>query len=136
VSQIRSIEARGLLGAIARGAKSAGADLLVALQAAYDSVATPGFRTGRVFISTSGSGQSASFLIPSELTADYSPTRVAAQYQEFIEIFNDLFSAGLITDGFDIDSCLAKMLEDARLQSVTRRRNDYSTARLAGGFSQ
>lgn len=134
MSQIRAIEARGLLDQIAQGAKTAGLDLIDAIRAAKSSVLTPGFRTGRVFVSTSGSGQSASFLIPTELTSHFEPTRIAAQYQEFIEIYLDAVTAGSITDESDVDADLAAMLHDDRLQTITHRQVDTTNIRIPGSF--
>lgn len=129
MAQIRAIEARGILDDIAQGAKTSALDLIEAIRAAKAAVLTPSFKSGRVYVSTSGNGQSASFLIPSAVSADFTPTRVAAQLQEFIEIYNDCVADGLITDASDVDADLAVMLADDRLQSVTSRRADFSSLR-------
>ncbi len=117
---------------IAQGAIKTGVDLIDAIRAAKSAILTPSFRTGRVFISTSGSGQSASFLMPSSLSADYTQTRVAAQMQEFIEIYNDAVAGGYITDASDVNADLAAMLVDDRLATVTRQRLDVTSIRFPG----
>lgn len=135
MAQIVAILARGLLGSIGRGAKSTTTDLIDALNAAADSVMTGGFKAGRVFVSTSGSGQSASFLIPSQFTAEFSPVQLAKQFQEFIEIYNDAVTNGLITDPSKLDANVAAMLLDDRLQTVDSRRLDITGIRFPGGYT-
>ena len=135
MAQIRAIQARGLLGSIARGAAAGTVDLIDALVAAYESVGTASFKSGRIYVSSSGNGQSHSFLIPSQFTASFSTERIAEQYQEFIEIYNDSVAAGLITDGTDLSADLAVMLADDRLQTVESRRLDISGIRMPLGIS-
>ena len=130
MAQIRAIEARGILDDIAQGAKSSGVDLIDCIRAAKKSILTNSFKAGRVYVSTSGSGQSHSFLIPSALTADFTPTRMAAQMQEFVEIYNDCVAAGLITDSSDVDTDAAVMMADDRLQTITERSLDLTAIRL------
>lgn len=132
MAQIRAIEARGLLDEIAQGAKATTTDLIDAIRAARAAVLSPSFKQGRVYVSTSGSGQSASFLIPSALSADFTPTRVAAQLQEFVEIYNFGVDQGLITDATALDDDLRVMLADDRLQTVTSRLNDFTCVRFPG----
>ena len=138
MAQIRAIEARGILDDIAQGAKAANIDLIDAIRAAKKSILTNSFKAGRVYVSTSGSGQSHSFLIPSALTADFTPTRMAAQMQEYVEIYNDCVAAGLITDSSDVDTDAAVMAQDDRLLTVTDRRLDLTGLRFPatsqGGF--
>jgi hypothetical protein len=134
VAQIRAEEAQSLLDEIAQGAKATTTDLIDAIRAAKSAVLTPGFRKGHVFVSTSGSGQSSSFLIPTELTAHYTQTLLSAQYWEFIKIYNEAVASGRITDATDVDSDLAAMLQDDRLQTVTRRRTDHTNIRFPSSF--
>ena len=130
MAQIRAIQARGLLNNLARAATAAGATLREALIAAQDAVLTGTFKQGRIFISTSGGGNSSSFLIPNSLTAGFSQERVAEQYQEFLEIYTDAVTAGSITDASDNATALAVMLADDRLQSVTARGLDLTALRF------
>lgn len=141
MAQIRAIEARGLLDDIAQGAKSSGVTLIQAIRDTKSAVLSSSFKQGRVYISTSGNGQSASFLIPSTLTSDYTPTRVAAQLMEFVEIWNNAVTNGQITNTQDTsdattDSNLAVMLADDRLASVTARRLDITGIRFPGTVMQ
>ena len=138
MAQIRAIEARGLLDDIAQGAIQSGVKLIDAIRAAKSAVLTPAFKTGRVFVSTSGNGQSASFLIPSTLAADYTPTKVAAQMMEFVEIYQSCIATkdangNTVTPVFaDTDSVatqLAGMMADDRLQGVTAQRLDITGLR-------
>ena len=115
MAQIRAIQARGLLGSIARGATANAVSLYDALVAAYDSVGTASFKSGRIYVSTSGSGQSHSFLIPSQFTSAFSPEKIAEQYQEFIEIYADNVAGGLITGSTTDAENLAVMLADDRM---------------------
>ena len=136
MAQIRAIEARGLLDEIAQGAINTGNDLITALRAAKSAVLTPSFKQGKVFINTSGNGQSASFLIPSAISSDFTPTRIAAQFQEFIEIYNDCIAQGLITDTSLTESDAAVMAQDDRLQTVTHQRLDVTGIRWPGSGVQ
>jgi hypothetical protein len=139
VAQIRSIEARGLLDDIAQGAIQSSVKLIDAIRAAKSAVLTPAFKTGRVFVSTSGNGQSASFLIPSTLAADYTPTKVAAQMMEFVEIYSDCIATKdangntitpVFADADPVQTQLAGMLADDRLQSVRQQQGDFSSIRF------
>jgi hypothetical protein len=130
MAQIRAIEARGLLDILASEAKSKNADLIDYLRAARNAIANNSFRQGRIYVSTSGSGQSHSFLVPSQLTADFTPTRIFAQFQEFVEIYNDALANGLITDASDADADAAVMAQDDRLYTVTDRRLDLTGLRF------
>ena len=130
MAQIRAVEARGLLDILAAEAKSKSSDLIDYIRAARNAIANNSFRQGRLYVSTSGSGQSHSFLIPSQLTCDFTPTRIFAQFQEFVEIYNDLFAAGVITDATDADTDAALMAQDDRLFTVTERSLDLTAIRL------
>lgn len=131
VAQIRAIQARGLLNYLARQAQAKSLSLIDALNSAQDEQLTPAFRSGRVFTSTSGNGQSASFQIPQLYTADYTPTKIAEQLQEFIEIYNDCLSFGLFVATDDLTTVqLPAMLADDRLQTVDCRRLDITNIRF------
>ena len=130
MAQIRAIEAQSLLDEIAQGAKATGSTLIEAIRAAKTALNSSSFKTGRVYVSTSGNGQSASFLIPSTLSADYTPTRVNAQMMEFVNIWNESVSGGLITNQADTDTNLAVMMADDRMQSITARQIDVSSIRF------
>ena len=135
MAQIKAITARGLLDEIAQGAAQTSVDLIDAIRAAKKQVYTSSFKQGRVYVATSGSGQSASFLIPSELTSDFSPVKVADQLQEFVEIYSDCVTGfggqvtPSITDATDVATDLAAMLADDRLQTVTHQRLDITSIR-------
>jgi len=132
VAQIKAITARGLLDEIAQAANAAAIDLIDAIRAGKRSVYSPSFKQGRIYVSTGGSGQSASFLIPNELSSDFSPVQIANQFQKFIEIYNDCVTAGLITDASATDADAAVMMQDDRLQTVTSRLNDFTCVRFPG----
>lgn len=133
MSQIVAIQARGLLRQIGRQATIGAMDLKEALEAAYDALVNSNFRAGRIFMSTSGNGQSASFIIPQQYTAAFAPDRLAQQFQEYIEIYDDSVANGLITDSTAIESDIAVMLADDRLQTVSARRIDITGIRFPGG---
>jgi len=132
MAQIKAINARGLLDDLAQQAKAGAIDLIDVIRAAKTAVQTNSFRAGRIYVSSSGSGQSHSFQIPQIYTADFSVVQIAAQYQEFVEIYNDNVGWGLITDASDVDSDLRVMLNDDRLQTVTTRRLDITGIRFPG----
>ena len=132
MAQIKAINARGLLDDLAQQAKAGAIDLIDVIRAAKTAVQTNSFRAGRIYVSSSGSGQSHSFQIPQTYTADFSVVQIAAQYQEFVEIYNDNVGWGLITDSTAVDADLAVMLNDDRLQTVTTRRLDITGIRFPG----
>ena len=127
-----AINARGLLDDLAQQAKKSDVDLIDVIRAAKSAVQSASFKSGRFYVSSSGSGQSHSFLIPSAYTAEFTTIMVAAQYQEFVEIYNDNVGWGLITDATDVDADLAVMLADDRLQTVNARRLDITGIRFPG----
>jgi hypothetical protein len=133
VAQIKAINARGLLDDLAQEAKAGTVNLIDVIRAAKKSVQSNSFRAGRIYVSSSGSGQSHSFQIPQTYTADFSTVQIAAQYQEFVEIYNDNVGYGLITTPTDADAVLAVMLADDRLQTVTERRLDITGLRFPQG---
>lgn len=132
MAQIKAINARSLLDDLAQEAKAANLDLIDVIRAAKKAVQSPTFRLGRIYVSTSGSGQSASFAIPQQYTAEFTPVMLAAQFQEFVEIYLFCVSQGLITDSTDADADAATMLADDRLQTVTERRLDITGIRFPG----
>jgi len=133
VAQIKAINARGLLDDLAQEAKAGTVNLIDVIRAAKKAVQTASFCSGRIYVSSSGSGQSHSFQIPQTYTADFSTVQIAAQYQEFVEIYNDNVGYGLITDATNADAVLAVMLADDRLQTVTERRLDITGLRFPQG---
>lgn len=135
MAQIKAINARGLLDDLAQQAKKSAVDLIDVIRAAKAAVQGNSFRQGRIYVSSSGSGQSHSFQIPQIYTADFSTVQVAAQYQEFVEIYNDCVGWGLISDSTNADAVLAVMLADDRLQTVTDRRLDITGLRFPQGTS-
>ena len=130
MAQIKAINARSLLDDLAQEAKAGGVDLIDVIRAAKKALQTNSFRQGRIYVSTSGSGQSHSFLMPSTYTAEFTPVMVAAQFQEFVEIYNDSAALGLITDSTAADYDCAVMLADDRLQTVDSRRLDITAIRF------
>lgn len=135
MAQIKAINARGLLDDLAYQAKAKDIDLIDVIRAAKTAVQTNSFRSGRIYVSSSGSGQSHSFQIPQTYTADFSVVQIAAQYQEFVEIYNDNVGWNLITDATAVDNDLKVMLADDRLQTVTDRRLDITGLRYPQGAS-
>lgn len=142
MAQIRAILARGLLTSLARSAVANSLDLIDCIYAAQDAIQTNSFKQGRIYVSTSGSGQSHSFTIPQMYTAEFSPTKLAEQYQEFVEIYNDCASgyngnqAPTITDSSNAMADLAAMLNDDRLQTVNAQRLDITGLRFPGNAMQ
>ena len=133
MAQIKAINARGLLDDLAQQAKKTSVDLIDVIRAAKSAVQSNSFRNGRIYVSSSGSGQSHSFQIPQTYTADFSVVQIAAQYQEFVEIYTDNVGWGIITDPTNADTALAAMLADDRLQTVTERRLDITGLRFPQG---
>ena len=133
MAQIKAINARGLLDDLAEQAKATAVDLIDVIRAAKKAVQSNSFRAGRIYVSSSGSGQSHSFQIPQTYTADFSTVQIAAQYQEFVEIYNHNVGYGLIPTPTDADAVLAVMLADDRLQTVTERRLDITGLRFPQG---
>ena len=130
MAQIKAINARSLLDDLAQEAKSASVGLIDVIRAAKKAIQTNSFRQGRIYLSTSGSGQSHSFLIPSTYTSEFTPVMVAAQFQEFVEIYNDCVAGGIITDALATDENCLTMLADDRLQTVDSRRLDITAIRF------
>jgi hypothetical protein len=133
MAQIKAINARGLLDDLAQQAKTSAVNLIDVIRAAKSAVQSNSFRAGRIYVSSSGSGQSHSFQIPQTYTADFSVVQIAAQYQEFVEIYTDNVGWGIITDPTNADTALAAMLADDRLQTVTERRLDITGLRFPQG---
>ena len=71
--------------------------------------------------------------MPTTYTSGFSQEKVVEQYQEFIEIFNDNVTWGLITDQSNTQACLAVMMADDRMQTVDTRRTDLTGLRFPGG---
>lgn len=101
-------------------------EALLAFQAAVNS---PSFRQGRVMVSTSGNGQSASFEL-GMLGREYTQENVFAASEQFFDILTDALAnnQALTDDGTEANSraIFAAMVADDRLQTVNRRGADFT----------
>lgn len=125
VIRIQSEIKRAILRQIAKGAKDSGTLLKDALIATQAKATDAAFLTGRLLVSTSGSGQSASFQIS---TSGYSQDVFVGLTEEFINILDDTVAAG--TSATDVDGLFEAMCGDDRLQGVRVQHGDFTSLRF------
>lgn len=126
MAQIPSLIARGLLRTLARDAKNNGKFLEDAINDLQDLINSPSFRQGRILASTSGNGQSAAWQQAQTYAAEFTPAKIAAQVQEFAEVYEFCVAAGTITENSDPEQDYRAMCNDDRLQTINRRRSDFT----------
>lgn len=97
--------------------------LLDALNAFQNSIADQSFKKGRVYVSTSGSGQSASFQIPSNLT-QLNPETLFALSEELISIHDTVVTGGVSSS--DTAALFAAMIADDRLAGIRQQMGDFT----------
>lgn len=128
---------RGFLRQIYEQAKAATAYLGDALLAFQGSVFTPAFKTGRILVNTSGSGQSASFEVP-QIGKQYSQDQIFALSEELLEIYSDAVAQlQAETPSFNPTASPANqqtvfdtMMADDRLQGVRTQMGDFTGLRI------
>ena len=112
----------GLLRCIKRGIPADGS-ILEGLNAFQEAIATNTFRTGRLLVSTSGSGQSASFVIPGQVT-QLSQETACALSEELFRVHDDAVTNG--ADAADKEAMFTAMADDDRLRGVRQLHGDFS----------
>lgn len=126
--RVQSEIKRGFLRQIAEGAKPSRTlrEVLLAFQA---QIFSPTFKTGRIYLSTSGSGQAASFAIPS---AGFSQEQIFALSEEFLDILDFAISCGATDEAGEeaTNTLFATMCDDDRLQGVREVQHDHAMLRF------
>lgn len=123
--RIQSEIKRAILRQIAKGAKDSAVTLKDALVATQGKATDSAFLTGRLLISTSGSGQSASFQIS---TAGFSQDVFVGLTEELINVYDDTVAAG--TSAADVDTLFDAMCADDRLQGIRQQHGDFTSLRF------
>ena len=124
---LRAEKKKFFLRQIAEGAVASSSKISEALLAFASAINSGSFRTGKILISTSGSGQHASFQM--DVTGrEFTPDNLAAMSEEFFDILSDTLAnnPSLVDDGTATSTraIFAAMRQDDRLYGVTRRGSD------------
>ncbi len=127
VIRIQSETKRAILRQIAKGAKDSTTSLKDALIAVQGKATDASFLTGRLLISTSGNGQSASFQIS---TAGFTQDVFVGLTEELINILEDAVANGASEDAAQIDALFMAMCGDDRLQGVRVQHGDFTSLRF------
>jgi hypothetical protein len=98
--QIQSVKKRAFLNQVAQGAIAQAITLTAALTAVQTQCNSASFAKGRIFVSQSGSGQSASFQI-GVAGAEWTPDNVFGLTQELIELIATVCADGSFAYGLD-----------------------------------
>ena len=127
--RIQSETKRAILRQIAVGSRNAATPLKDALIAVQGKATDAAFLTGRLLVSTSGNGQSASFQIS---TAGFTQDVFVGLTEELINILDDAVAAGSTDDGTpaSVDALFTTMCGDDRLQGVRVQHGDFTSLRF------
>lgn len=127
--RVQSEIKRAILRQVAKGAKDSAAPLADALLALQTKATDASFLTGRLLISTSGNGQSASFQIN---TAGFSQDVFVGLTEELIQVCEDAIAGGAADTGSesDTDALFSAMCADDRLQCVRVQHGDFTALRF------
>lgn len=127
--RIQSEIKRALLRQIVEGAKGGTVPIKSALISAQAAATDSSFKKGRVLISTSGNGQSASFQISS---SGFSQETFVGLTEEFINVLDDAIAAGATDTGeaTDSDALFTTMCQDDRLVGIRTQMGDFTSLRF------
>lgn len=127
--RIQALKKRGFLRQIVEAARASSSSLKSALLSAQGQVFSPSFKTGRIVISQSGSGQSGSFLIPSN-SVEWTQDNVFALTEELLGLHDQVVAAG--TDESDLNALFAAMTaNDLLADGVDCYTSDFTEMRCA-----
>lgn len=125
---IQALKRRAFLRQIVEGAIAGATTVGASLLAFQTSITSDSFKRGRIIVSTSGGGQSASFELGVQ-GKEFTQDNVLAMSEQFFDILSDAltYNTALTDDGNETSSraILAQMMADDRLQTVTRRAADF-----------
>ena len=125
--RIQSEIKRALLRQIVEGAKKAATTVKDALIATQAAATDSSFKKGRILVSTSGNGQSASFQIAS---SGYSQEVFVGLTEEFINVLDDSVTAGAPdTDATTANALFSAMCADDRLMGIREQHGDWTSLR-------
>ena len=96
--RIQAVKKFGFIRQIAEAAKVVSKPLAQTLIASQAAVNSPTFSKGRIVISQSGSGQSGSFLIPTN-GVEWTQYNIFGLLEEFLQITEQLVAGGMTDDG-------------------------------------
>jgi len=120
---------RAFLRQIAEGAKATAYTLREALVAVQGEIFGPSFRTGKILINTSGSGQSGSFEI-GVTGKSWTQENVAALTEQLITVCDDCVAAGVaVDDTTATDALVTQMGYDDRIRGIRSQSVDFSGIR-------
>jgi hypothetical protein len=127
VIRIQSEIKRALLRQIVEGAKSSASTVKAALIATQAAATDSSFKKGRILVSTSGNGQSASFQIAA---SGYSQDVFVGLTEEFINVLDDAVAAGAVDDTTQPDALFNSMCSDDRLVGIRSQMGDFTSLRF------
>ncbi len=125
-AQLKRAQLRQILLVTATAAASPALDALLSFQTSVNEI---NFQKGRQYTSTSGSGQSASFAMVGS-GSNWTQPNVFMMSEEYFDIyfFTLKNNPALVDDGTppNTKAIFLAMLDDDRLQTVTRRSSDFT----------
>ena len=127
--RIQSEIKRAILRQIVEGAKSSSVPIKTALLATQSAAVDSSFKKGRILVSTSGNGQSASFQIGS---AGYTQDVFVGFTEELLDVLKDAVSARYGTDDgapTNSDTLFDVMCADDRLVGIRTQQGDFTSLR-------
>lgn len=128
--RIQSEIKRAVLRQVVEGAKASASTLKSALIATQAAAMDGSFKKGRILMSTSGNGQSASFQISS---GGFTQDVFVGLTEELIEVLDDAITNGYGPDGTEaaqLDPLFASMCSDDRLIGIRTQMGDWTTLRF------
>jgi hypothetical protein len=128
VIRIQSEIKRAILRQIVEGAKLSGSPVKSALIATQAAAADSSFKKGRLTISVSGNGQSASFQIGAN---GFTQDVFVGLTEELINVLDDTVAAGYAKDdASDSNSLFSAMCADDRLVGIRTQMGDFTGLRF------
>ncbi len=123
--RIQSELKRAFLRQLAEGAKATASTLGEALLAYQSQLFSASFKSGRIYISTSGSGQSASFAAP-QAGIQVKQEDLVALSEELLSVLSDTVARGFVDDTSATDALFQAMCDDDRCRGVRTRGLDVT----------
>lgn len=127
--RIQSEIKRAILRQVVEGAKLSASSVKSALIATQAAATDSSFKKGRIAVSVSGNGQSASFQIGSN---GYTQDVFVGLTEELIQVCDDTVAAGYGTDDgspSNSDTLFAAMCADDRLVGIRTQQGDFTALR-------